>query len=1187
MLINMLSFEWRYFTRQPSFIVTMLIFFLLPFLSVVLDNLQIGSGGNVNFNSPYSIALTILTLGFFAMFLVVNFVANTAMRNDEVHMSEILYTKPIKPASYQLGRFLGAYFVVVTVAAMVPLGLFLGSIMPGVDPERLGPTHLLAYVTPFLIFSVPTLFVLSAIFYAAALRFRGMMAVYLFALGIFVLYGAVGAIFNEPSQRDIMAISDPFGIRAFLSVTQYWTPSERNAQVLMLTGNVLYNRLLWIGIGLVVLLGLGRIFAPLSLPKKKLKKIKAGLSIGMPINNSITASYTKGADFRQFIARVLFEIKQVVMSPAFIILLLIGAVLVVSEFIDPAGIYGAANWPLTQYMVELIQNGFSLSLIIVITYYTAEVVWRERSTGIGDIVDSMPVHNFTFWFSKLIAVCTVIIALLLVGMLATMANQLSKGYLNFDLSQYVISLLYFTALPFILLTVLAFFIQALSPNKYVGMLIFVAYFFVSLVFSELGLEHNMFQFSAAPIMQYSDMNGYGWALTTQHYYMLYWAAFALVLAAFSFAMWQRGPDTNLKHRISQLGYSLGRSGQTIVIVGIVGFISVATVIHYNTRVINQFVVQDDLIDTRVAYENTYSQYENDPVPTVTAVDINVAIFPSIRKLEAVAVLSFENKTDQTINKFLINYPEYSTVEIQGAKIEDFNSEFKTAWMSFEQSLAPGDKVDATIKVTRQHQGFKDRGEDSNLVKNGTFINNFALLPNLGVNQGYYLNDQHERRKNDLPPPKRAYKLEDESRYNESFFGSHIGLIDFKATLSTSEDQIAIAPGYLEKYWTEGGRNYFVYQMDTPMINFYNIMSGDLEVKSEMHNGVNIAVYYHKEHAWNVDRMIESSKDSLDLFSEQFGPYQHKQLRIIEFPGYSSFAQSFANTVPYSERIGFITDLRDTSEIDPVYYITAHEVAHQWFGHQLDAANVQGSAILSEALSQYASLQVMQNEYGPAKMRKFLTYELDSYLRGRATEYLEEMPFMRSENQQYMHYRKGSVVMMAIADRIGFEQLNAALKSLIEQFRFSQDRLATTLDLLAAIKAVSAPEHHAFIDQQFEQITIYNLRIDDVVVNETEGEPKTLEIAINTEQFIADGKGNEQPQSFSDLVDIVVFSGDPNDLDADAQVLYQHKHLLQDGESTITLDYSQIDTSKGEPAYIGLDPFVRYIDRNNMDNIFKL
>ena len=49
--------------------------------------------------------------------------------------------------------------------------------------------------------------------------------------------------------------------------------------------------------------------------------------------------------------------------------------------------------------------------------------------------------------------------------------------------------------------------------------------------------------------------------------------------------------------------------------------------------------------------------------------------------------------------------------------------------------------------------------------------------------------------------------------------------------------------------------------------------------------------------------------------------------------------------------------------------------------------------------------VMEQEYGAHKMRKFLKYELDSYLRGRATERREELPLALNENQQYIHYHK--------------------------------------------------------------------------------------------------------------------------------------------------------------------------------------
>ncbi len=96
----------------------------------------------------------------------------------------------------------------------------------------------------------------------------------------------------------------------------------------------------------------------------------------------------------------------------------------------------------------------------------------------------------------------------------------------------------------------------------------------------------------------------------------------------------------------------------------------------------------------------------------------------------------------------------------------------------------------------------------------------------------------------------------------------------------------------------------------------------------------LAIYYHPGHEYNVDRMIATMKTSLELFSDRFSGHQFKQARVLEFPSYADFAQSFANTIPYSENIGFLQRLGDPEKIDMVTYVTAHELAHQWWGHQL-------------------------------------------------------------------------------------------------------------------------------------------------------------------------------------------------------------------------------------------------------------
>ena len=114
-------------------------------------------------------------------------------------------------------------------------------------------------------------------------------------------------------------------------------------------------------------------------------------------------------------------------------------------------------------------------------------------------------------------------------------------------------------------------------------------------------------------------------------------------------------------------------------------------------------------------------------------------------------------------------------------------------------------------------------------------------------------------------------------------------------------------------------------------------------------------------------------------------FQFRQFRVLEYPRYRTFAQSFPNTVPYSEGIGFIQRVRKPEDIDMIFYVTAHELAHQWWGHQLIGSATQGSNMMSETLAQYSALMVMKHKYGEEKMQRFLQYEMDRYLLGRSTE----------------------------------------------------------------------------------------------------------------------------------------------------------------------------------------------------------
>ncbi len=1191
MMLQLARFEWRYLRRLPSFYVTLLSFFLLTFLATVIDQVQIGDpSANVLLNGPWNIAITQLILSLFAMFLVANFIGNTATRDWSHQMDGIVFSTPLKPAAYLWGRFAGSLAVVLLVFATVPLAIWLGSLMPWVDAERFGPTVIAFYLWPYVSLVLPSLLFCAALFYALAVATRSMMAMYLGVVGFFVLYLSAQGLLSDPEYRDVAALLDPFGIGAFASATRYWTAFERNTLLPPMEGVLLYNRLLWLSLT-VLLIALTQWLVDL----RRQPRIRGRQKASEPTPRIDPAAArapanpmpSTGGNLSRLALRSRFEVNQIVKSWPFLILLL----LTVFQFSNilmytPNSWYGTDPWPITRYMIDYIGWAFELIMLIIIAYYTAEVVWRERQSGMGDIVDSLPAPNWVLFLSKLIGLYVVIFALLALGTAFAVLYQISQGYWTLELGQYLIRLSAFTALPFMLMAVLAVLLQTLSPSKFFGIGLFVLFIIASLVFFNLGLEHSAFNFASAPRATYSDINGYGPFAETQFWYMLYWSGLTVAMAALSFGLWRRGPESALKHRLRQLPARLGAPGKRMIATGLLIFAGSGGWIYYNTAVLNESINTQAGFDRQAAHERAYRQYEDLPTPAITAVYLDVDIFPEQRMLRAQGHYLLENRSGAAIDRFLLTRPRHgsraSSVDLvvdRGREAER-DETLGMSWIELDPPMAPNEQRRLEFSVQRINQGFSDRNGDMRVVENGTFINNFELLPQLGYQSFAELDDRHERRKRDLPPPRRMHDLDDSAHYGSNYITPHTDFIDFEVIVSTSADQIALAPGYLEREWTDNGRRYFHYRMDAPILSFFNIMSSELTLTRDEHQGIPIKIYHHPNHAFNVDRMIEAVRDSLDYFNREFSPYQHRQVRIIEFPGYSRFAQAFPNTIPYSEDIGFVADLRDPEDIDYVYYVTAHEMAHQWWAHQVVGANVQGAEVLSESLSQYSALMVLEENYGPAHLRRFLKYELDRYLRGRTAEALEEQPLMRSERQAYIHYQKGSLVMYALRDRMGEAAVNRALRSLINEFAFRGDVYPTTRNLIAALRAEASEQDQQLITDLFERIILFELRADSGRVSELPDGRFEVELNIHARKLEADGQGQETEQPLDEWFDIGLFAVHPDNIDNEAQVLYFQRHRLRAGDNTITVTLDQ------RPSHGGVDPYVKMINRFSDSNVIR-
>src|SRR4029077_6404962 len=102
---------------------------------------------------------------------------------------------------------------------------------------------------------VVQIFVLGSIFFLVAAMSRTLVVVYMQGVLMFVLYliPAIYILQSRTLNTFWPSITDPIGLIVFENTTKYWTVAEKNAQLLALSGEFLYNRLLWTGVGLASL----------------------------------------------------------------------------------------------------------------------------------------------------------------------------------------------------------------------------------------------------------------------------------------------------------------------------------------------------------------------------------------------------------------------------------------------------------------------------------------------------------------------------------------------------------------------------------------------------------------------------------------------------------------------------------------------------------------------------------------------------------------------------------------------------------------------------------------------------------------------------------------------------------------------------------------------------------------------
>jgi hypothetical protein len=410
-------------------------------------------------------------------------------------------------------------------------------------------------------------------------------------------------------------------------------------------------------------------------------------------------------------------------------------------------------------------------------------------------------------------------------------------------------------------------------------------------------------------------------------------------------------------------------------------------------------------------------------------------------------------------------------------------------------------------------------------------------------------------------------------------GRDVELVDVETVIGTEPEQIAVTPGTLVREWRDKGRRYFQYRTNAPIRFGGAVFSAEYAVREAQWKGIPLRVYYHPTHDVNVDRMLRSMQASLAYYSEQFGPYQYRELRVVEFPRYASFARAHPHTIAFSEGSAFLTRI-DSGDVDRTFFVVAHETAHQWWGGQVIPTRVPGAGMVSETLAQYSSMMVLETTYGTDMARRFYDYNLTEYLRGRSVFTNREAPLLDVERQPYVYYFKGAVAMYTLRDRLGADVVNGALRRFRDRYSGPSAPPATSRALYAELQAVTPDSLRPLLSDLFEHITLWSVRTDSVRAEPDGAGAWRVTLHVDASKVRADSVGRQTPITMDDLVEVGVFA-EATQGSGLGETLYLKQHRIRSGKQAITVVVPR------RPAQAGVDPYRKLIERERDDNVAEV
>ncbi len=1087
--------ELAHTLKRPLFWFLLLLVFLLSW-GMSSGNVQIGSGDSsvggqrAWITSEFSVAfiLTVMICAMHGFFLSIA-AGTVVVRDDESRTGELLHSTLLRPGEYVWGKFLAVFtgFLLALLCHLLFMVLF-NHVIPNAEAvEVRGPFEAANYLRPAVVFGLPMLLFVSGVSFWLGERFRRPLAVFLFPIAILLVCSFFlwdwAPTWLDPRIDKILMWLDPAGFRW---LNQTWIKLDRGARFyntapIGLDAAFLLSRAAFAGIGL----------AGVVLAQRHLARTLRGARVSRAEREQVRNRQSRAADEAAVVAAhaaapgslaaldmrlqpigfiagavriARIELRNLLSSPGLYLFTALILLEALGNSLVQLGPFGTQVL-LTPGQLAVQTSGIlSFLLVFLLMFYTVESIERDLGSGCAPILYATPIPTGSILFGKALANSLVGVFMVIATFIGCAIALLSQGKVGLDLGPFLLVWGLLLIPTFLLWTSFIMAVRAITGQRYatyaVGLAV-VAFTGYKLIVNEVSWVGNWPLWGA---LNWSDMGPFqldARALLLNRLMALGLAALFTVIAVRTFQRRQTDAIVTF-HRMAprQLGWTALRFSPVLAVPLVCGIL-LWLAVH------NGFQGDGYEKKGRDYWKKNLATWLDAPQPALARADLDLRFEPERRWFHNQGTYELVNDRDAPLARFaLTGGAHWKDVKwtLNGKPYEPDN---RAGLYVFTPPgpFPPG----AHLRIGFRFEGTFPEGVSKNggdtmefILPAGVVLTSFG--PSFTPVIGYVEEIGRKEDENDYEP--RDYPPDFYRGRTDSGFGLNRSYpTRIRITGPAGYTWNSVGTKTSEK--VEKGLRTVVWESDRP-VRFFNVVGGRWNER----RGKGTVIYYHPEHTYNIDEMSATLDAARRYYSEWFHPFPWRELKLSEFPNLDTYAQGFPTDITFSEGIGFLT--KSDIKTDAVFVVTAHESAHQWWGNLLTPGKGPGGNILSEGMSHFSTLLLLEQVKGPRGRMEFAKRIEERYGDERRVDAEKALVWIDGSKpgDTTVTYDKGGWVFWMLLDHMGRERALAGLKRFIADWGEKPDH-PVLQDFIAAMRPFAADPaaYDAFTKQWFHEVVV--------------------------------------------------------------------------------------------------------------------